>query len=161
MVFPVVTYGCESWIVKKAEHQRIDAFKPWCWRWLQRVPFTARRSGQSVLKEINPEYSLEGLMLKLKHQYFFHLIWTAGSLEKHPDPGKDWGQKEKGASENAMSEWHNQDNGPELEHTLGDGEGQRSLVCYSPCGRKELDKTRWLNHNNILLYASRCSTKKL
>ena len=74
MSFPVVTYGCESWILKKAEHQRIDAFELWCWRRLLRVPWTTRRSNQSVLKEINPEYSLEGLMLKLKLQYFGHLM---------------------------------------------------------------------------------------
>ena len=82
MVFPVVMYGCESWTVKKAERGRIDAFELWCWRRLLRVPWTARRSNQSILKEINPEYSLEGLMLKLKLQYFDHLIQTADSLEK-------------------------------------------------------------------------------
>src|SRR5574341_963741 len=82
MVFPVVTYGCESWTVKKAEHQRLDAFELWCWRRLLRVPWTARRSNQSVLKEINPEYSLEGLMLKLKLQYFGPLMRRANSLEK-------------------------------------------------------------------------------
>ena len=75
MVFPVVMYGCESWTVKKAEHQRIDAFELWCWRRLLRVPWTAKRSNQSILKEISPEYSLKGLMLKLKLQYFGHLIW--------------------------------------------------------------------------------------
>ena len=74
MVFPVVTYGCESWTIKKAECQRIDAFKPWCWRRLLRDPWTAKRSNQSILREINPEYSLEGLMLKLKLQYFDHLM---------------------------------------------------------------------------------------
>ena len=74
VVFPVVTYGCESWTIKKAEHRRIDAFELWCWRRLLRVPWTARRSNQSILKEINPEYSLEGLMLKLKLQYFGHLM---------------------------------------------------------------------------------------
>ena len=77
MVFPVVLYGCESWIIKKAEGQRIDAFELWCWRRLLRVPWTARRFNQSVLKDINPEYSLEGLMLKLKLQYFGHLIRRA------------------------------------------------------------------------------------
>ena len=82
MVFPVVTYGCEIWTVKKAEHQRIDAFELWCWRRLLKLPWTARRSNQSVLREINPEYSLEGLMLKLKLQYFGHLIQTDNSLEK-------------------------------------------------------------------------------
>ena len=82
MVFPAVMYGCESWTIKKAEHQRIDAFELWCWRRLLRVPWTARRSNQSILKEISPEYSLEGLMLKLKLQYFGHLMWRTDSLEK-------------------------------------------------------------------------------
>ena len=82
MVFPVVTYNCESWTIKKAECQRIDAFKLWCWGRLLKVPWTARRSNQSILREINPEYSLEGLMLKLKHQYFGHLMRTDNSLEK-------------------------------------------------------------------------------
>ena len=82
MVFPVVTYGCESWTIKKAECQRIDAFELWCWRRLLRVPWTARRSNQSILKEISPEYSLEGLMLKLKPQYFGHLMGRTDSLEK-------------------------------------------------------------------------------
>ena len=82
MVFPVVMYGCESWTVKKAEHQIIDAFELWCCRRLLRVPWTARRSNQSILKEINPEYSLEGLMLKLTLQYSGHLMWRADSLEK-------------------------------------------------------------------------------
>ena len=82
MVFPVVMYGCESWTVKKAERERIDAFELWCWRRLLRVPWTARRSNQSILKEISPEYSLEGLMLKLKLQYFGHLMGRADSLKK-------------------------------------------------------------------------------
>ena len=82
MVFPVVMYGCESWTIKKAGHQRIDAFELWCWRRLLRVPCTARRSNQSILKEISPECSLEGLMLKLKLQYFGHLMWRADSFEK-------------------------------------------------------------------------------
>ena len=82
MVFPVVVYTCESWTIKKAEHQRIDDFELWCWRRLLRAPWTARRSTQSILKEINSEYSLEGLMLKLKLQYFGHLIRRANSLEK-------------------------------------------------------------------------------
>ena len=82
MVFPVVMYGCESWTIKKAECQRIDAFELWCWRRLLRVPWTARRSNQSILKEISPEYSLEGLMLKLKLQYFGHVMQRTDSLEK-------------------------------------------------------------------------------
>ena len=88
MVFPVVTYGCENWTIKKAGRQRIDAFELWCWRRLLRVPWTARRSNQSVLKEINPEYSLEGLMLKLKLQHFGHLMRRDDSLGK-TDAGKD------------------------------------------------------------------------
>ena len=82
MVFPVVLYGCESWTIKKAERQRSDAFELWCWRRLLRVPWTARRSNQSILKEISPEYSLEGLMLKMKRQYFGPLMWRTNSLEK-------------------------------------------------------------------------------
>ena len=89
MVFPVVIYGCESWTIKKAELRKIDAFELWCWRRLLRVPWQARRSNQSILKEISPEYSLEGLMLKLKLQYFGYLMQRADSLEKDPDAGKD------------------------------------------------------------------------
>ena len=92
MVFPVVMYGCERWTIKKAEHWRIDAFELWCWRRLSRVPLTAKRSNQSVLKEINPEYSLEGLMLKLKLQYFGHLIRRTDSLEKTLMLGKTKGR---------------------------------------------------------------------
>ena len=95
MVFPTVVYGCEIWTIKKAECQRIDAFELWCWRRLLRVPWTARRSNQSILMEISPGCSLEGLMLKLKLQYFGHLMWRAHS-GKDPDAGKDWRQEEKG-----------------------------------------------------------------
>ena len=95
MVFPVVMYGCESWTTKKAGHQRIDAFELWCWRRLLRVPWTASKPNQSILKEISPEYSLGGLMLKLKLQYFGHIMGRAGSLEK-TDTGKERGQEEKG-----------------------------------------------------------------
>ena len=93
MVLPVVTYGCESWTIKKAECQRIDAFELWCWRRLLRVPWTARRSNQSILKEISPECSLEGLMLKLKLQYFGHLLWRTDSLEKTLMLGKIEGRR--------------------------------------------------------------------
>ena len=100
MVFPVVMYGCEIWTIKKVESQRIDAFGLWCWRRLLKVPWTARRSNRSILKEINPEYSLEGLMLKL--QYFGHLMRTANSLENSLILGKE----EKRASEDAMAGRH-------------------------------------------------------
>jgi len=96
MVFPVVMYGCESWTEKKAEHQRIDAFELWCWRRLLRVPWTARRSKQSILKEISPGCSLEGLMLKLKLQYFGHLMQRADSLEKTLMLGKIEGRRRRG-----------------------------------------------------------------
>ena len=96
MVFPVVMYGCESWTIKKAECQRIDAFELWCWRRLLRVPWTARRSNQSILKEISPEYSLEGLMLKLKLQYFEHLMRRTDSLEKTLMLGKIQGGRRRG-----------------------------------------------------------------
>ena len=96
VVFPVVMYGCESWTIKKAECQRIDAFELWCWRRLLRVPWTARRSNQSILKEISPEYSLEGLMLKLKLQYFGHLMWRTDSLEKTLMLGKTEGGRRRG-----------------------------------------------------------------
>ena len=96
MVFPVVMYGCESWTIKKAEHQRIDAFELWCWRRLLRVPWTARRSNQSILKEISPEYSLEGPMLKLKLQYFGHLMRRTDSVEKTLMLGKIEGRRRRG-----------------------------------------------------------------
>ena len=95
-VFPVVMYGCASWTIKKAEHQRIDAFELWCWRRLLRVPWTARRSNQSILKEISPEYSLEGLMLKVKLQYFGHLMLRNDSLEKILMLGKTEGGRRRG-----------------------------------------------------------------
>ena len=95
MVFPVVMYGCESWTVKKAECWRIDAFELWCWRRLLRVPWTARRSDQSILKEISPDYSLEWLMLKLELQYFSHLMWRTDSLEKTLMLGKIAGRRRK------------------------------------------------------------------
>ena len=96
MVFSVVTYGCESWTIKKAEHQRIDAFELWCWRKLLRVPWTARRSNPSILRKINPEYWLEGQILKLKLQYFGHLMWTADSLKKSLMLGKIEGRRRRG-----------------------------------------------------------------
>ena len=105
MVFPVVMYGYESWTVKKAEYRRIDTFELWCWKRLLRVPWTARRSNQSLLKEISPGISLEGMMLKLKLQYFGHLMRRVDPLEK-TDAGRDWGQEEKGMTEDEMARWH-------------------------------------------------------
>ena len=96
MVFPVIMYGCESWTIKKAEHRRIDAFEVWCWRRLLRIPWTARRSNQSILNDISPEYSLEGLMLKLKLQYFGHLMSRADSFEKTLMLGSIEGRRRRG-----------------------------------------------------------------
>ena len=115
MVFPVVLYGCESWTVKKAEHKRIDAFELWCWRKLLRVPWTARRSSESILKEINPECSLEGLMLKLKCQYFGHLMQRADSLEKILMLGKIGGGRRRGMTEDEMAGWPHRLNGHEFQ----------------------------------------------
>jgi len=106
IAFPVVMYGCESWTVKKAESRRIDAFELWCWRRLLRLPWTAKRSNQSILKEISPGCSLEGLMLKLKLQYFGHLMQSVDSLEKTLMLGGDWGQEEKGMTDDEMAGWH-------------------------------------------------------
>ena len=115
MVFPVVIYGCESWIVKKAECWRIDAFELWCWRRLLRGCWTARISNQSILKEISPEYSLEGLMLKLKLLYFGHFFAKNWLIWKDPDAGKDWRWEEKGMTEDEMVGWHHQLYGHEFE----------------------------------------------
>ena len=114
MAFLVVMYGCQSWTIKKAERWRIDAFELWCWRRLLRVPWTARRSNQSILKEICPGCSLEGLMLKLKLQYLGHLIRRTDSFEKTLFAGKDWRQEEKGMTEDEVVGWHHQLNGHEF-----------------------------------------------
>ena len=144
--FLVVMYGCECWTIKKVEHWRLDAFELWCWRRLLRVPWTARRANLSILKEINPEYSLEGLMLKLKFQYFGHLMWRTDSLKR------PWywerlkaGGEEKGMAEDEMVWWHHQLHGHAFEKAPGAGDGQGSLACYSAYGHIESDMTEWLN----------------
>ena len=151
MVFPIVMYECESWTIKKVEHPRNHAFKLWCWIRLLRVPLTARRLNHSMLKEINPENSLEGLMLKLNPQYFGHLDVKSQFVGKDPDDGKNWGQEEKEVTEGQMFGWHHQLNGHEFEQTLGDSEGQGSLTCCSHVwhGHKELDTTEQLNNSKI------------
>ena len=148
MVYPVVMCGCESWAVKKAERQRINAFALWCCRRLLRVPWTARRSHQSILKEISPGCSLEGLMLKLKLQYFAHLkvlthwkrLWCWEGL----------GQEEKGTTENEMAGWHHRLDGCGFGWTLGVGDGQGGLACCNSWSRKELDTTERLNWTELL-----------
>ena len=134
MIFPVVMYGCESWTVKKAERRRMDASELWCWRRLLRVPWTARRSKQSILK-ISPGISLEGMMPKLKLQYFGHLMRRVDSLEKTLMLGRDWGQEEKGTTEDEMAGWHHWLNGRESEWTPGVGDGQGGLACCDSWGR--------------------------
>ena len=114
MVFPVIMYGCESWTIKKAKHHRIDAFKLWCWRRLLRVAWTERRSSQSILKEISPGCSLEGMMLRLKLQYSGHLMQRVDSLAK-TDAGRDWGQEEKGMTKDEMAGWHHGLDGRDFE----------------------------------------------
>ena len=145
MVFPVVVYGWERWTIKKAEPRRIDAFELWYWRRLLRVPWTARRSNQSILKDFSSACSLEGLMLKLKVQYFGHLMRRADSFEKTLMLGKDWGQKEKGTAEDKMVGSHHWLNGHEFGWTPGTGDGQGGLVCCGSWGRRESDRTERLN----------------
>ena len=141
-------YGCESRTIKKAERRRIDAFELWCWRTLLRVPWTARRSNQSILKETSPGCSLEGLMLNLKLQYFGHLMWRADSFEKPLMLGKTR-QEEKGTTEDEMIGWHHELDGHVFGWTLGVGDAQGGLVCSGSWGRKKSDTTEWLNRTEL------------
>jgi len=151
MVFPVVMYGCESWTVKKAERRRMDAFELWRWRRLLRVPWTARRSNRSILK-ISPGCSLEGLMPILWPPHA--KSWLIG---KESDAGRDWGQEDKGTTEDEMAGWHHWLDGHESEWTLGDGDGQGGLACYDSWGRKQSDTTEQLNW----IYLEKIPTKFL
>ena len=139
MVFPVVVYEYESWTIKKAECWRLDVFELWCWRRLLRIPWTARISNQSILKEIKPDYSLEWLMLKLKPRLQAHDV-KSQFIGKVHEAGKYWKQ-EKGTTEDEMVEWHHWLSGHEFEQTLRDGEVWGNLPCYSPWGFKQLDTT--------------------
>ena len=148
MVFPVVMYGCESWTIKKAERQRTDAFQLRCWRRLLRVPWTARRSTQSILKEISPVYALERLILKLKLQYFGHLMWRADSLKR------SWCWERlraggEGDDKDEMVGWHHQLNEHGFGWTLGVCDGQEGLACCSSWGCKESETTEWLNWTEL------------
>ena len=148
MVFPTVMYGWEL------DNKESWAPKNWCfwfvvcWRRLLRVPWTARRSNQPILKKISPGCSLEGLMLKMKLQYFGQFMQRVDSLEKDPDARRDWGQEEKGMTEDEMAEWHHRLR-HECEWTPGVGDGQGGLVCCYSWGRKELDTTEWLNWTEL------------
>ena len=147
MVFPVVMYRCESWAIKKAKHWRIDVFELWCWRRLLGVPWTARRSNQSILKEISPGCSLEGLMLKLKLQYFGYLMWRVNSLEKTLILGKIEGRRRRGQQRMRWSDGITNSMGNDFQQTLGDSEGQRSLACCSSWDCKRAGHDFRLNNN--------------
>ena len=142
MVFPVVTCGCEGWAIKKAECRRIDVFELWCWRRLLRVPWTERRSNQSILKEISPGYSLEVLIdVETETPVLQSPDAKSWFIWKDSDAGKDWRQEEKGTTEDEMLGWHHRLNGHEFEWALGVGDGEGGLVCYGPWGCKESDMT--------------------
>ena len=141
MVFPVVMYGCENWTIKKAEHRGIDAFELWFWRRLLRVPLTARRLNQSILKEISLEYSLKGLMLKLKLQYLGHLMRRTNSVEKTLMMGKIVGKKRRGRQRMRWLDGITDLIGHEFEHAPRVGDGQGGLEFCSPRGCTELDMT--------------------
>ena len=148
MVFPVVMYGCESWTVKKAEHRRIYAFELWCWRRLLRVPWTSRRSNQSILKEISPGISLEGRMLNETP-----VLWPPHAkswlIGKDSHAGRDWEQEKKGMTEDEMAGWHHWLDGRESGWTPGVGDEQGGLACCDSWGRKESDTTERLNWTEV------------
>ena len=159
IVFPVVMYGCNSWTVKKTEHHKIDAFKLWCWRRLLRVPWTARRSNQSILKEISPGYfgrndaNAEAPVLWPPHVK----SWLIG---KDSDAGKYWGQEEKGTTLDEMAGWHQWLDGHEFEWTLGIGDGQGVLLCCNSWGHGDLDTTQQLKWTELTDLTSMQSTSE-
>ena len=149
MVFPVVMYRCERWTINKAESRRIDAFELWCWRRLLRLPWTAGKSNQSILKEISPEYSLEGLMLKLKLQYFGHLMRRTDSLDGTLMLGKIEGRRRRGRQRMRWLDGITYSMEHEFEQAPGVGDGQGSLACCGPLGCKESDTAEQLNSTEL------------
>ena len=145
MVFPVVMYGCVSWTMKKAEHRRTGAFKLWCWRRLLRFPWTARKSNQSFIREISSEYLLEGLILKLKLQYFGHLMQRTDSLQKTQMLGKIEGRRRKGRQRISCLDAITNSMNLSLRKLWKISDGQGGLVCCSPWSEKELEPTGRLN----------------
>ena len=152
MVFSVVMYGCESWTIKKAECQRIDAFELWCWRWLLRVPWTARRCNQSILKEISPGCLFIG---RTGFEAETPILWPPNVkswlIFKDFDDGKDWGREEKRTTKDEMFGWHHRLIGHGFGWTLGVRDGQGGLVCCCSWGHKKLDTTEWLNWTEYIL----------
>ena len=158
LCFPVVMYGCESWTIKKAEHQRIDAFELWCWRRLLRIPWTARRSNQSILKEISPR----DFFGRNDAEAETPVLWPPDTknwlIGKNPEARKDWGQEEKGTTEDEMAGWHQRFNGHGFGWTSGVGDGQGGLACCGSWGRKESDMTEWLNWTELNIPLCICIT---
>ena len=151
MVFPVVMYGCESWTIEKAEHQRIDAFEPWCWRRLLRVPWTARRSNQSILGDQSWVF-IGGTDAEAETPVLWPPHAKSWLIGKDPDDGKDWGKEEKGTTEDEMAGWHHQLDGHEFGWTPGAGDGQGGLACCNSRGRKESGTTELLNWTERFFY---------
>ena len=150
LAFPVVMYGCESWTLKKAERQRIDAFELWCWRRLSRVPLECKK-----IKPIHTKGNQSCIFIgRTDAEAEAPILWPPDAknwhIGKDPDAGKDWGQEEKGMTEDEMVGWHHRLDGREFEQAPGVGDGQGCLSCYSPRGRKESDTTQWLNWTELM-----------
>ena len=150
MVFPIVVYGCESWIVKKAGSWRMDAFEVWCWRWLLKVPLDCKKT-----KPVDPKGNQPWIFTgKTDAKVEAPILWPPNVkswlVRKDPDAGKDWRKEEKGMTEDEMVGWHHWLEGRKFEQALGECEGQGNLACYNPQGCKESDMPEWLNNSNML-----------